>query len=113
MGAVSARLSHKTILTSDNPRSEVPISIIREIEGGFQVEKTAPEGAKRPSSPPDYEVVPNRQEAILRAIGLAEAGDAVVIAGKGHENYQILGKERLPFDDREVARTALAARVGR
>src|SRR5581483_2470828 len=69
MGAVSARLSRKTILTSDNPRSEEPLSIIREIEAGFR------------SPAPDYEVIPNRQEAIERAIGLAEAGDAVVIAG--------------------------------
>lgn len=101
MGAVAARLSRKTILTSDNPRSEEPLSIIREIEAGF------------PAPAPDYEVIPNRQEAIERAIGLAEAGDAVVIAGKGHENYQIIGKERLPFDDRQIARSALAARLGR
>ena len=101
MGAVSARLSRKTILTSDNPRSEEPLSIIREIEAGFR------------SPAPDYEVIPNRQEAIERAIGLAEAGDAVVIAGKGHENYQIIGRERLPFDDRQVARTALASRLRR
>jgi UDP-N-acetylmuramoyl-L-alanyl-D-glutamate--2,6-diaminopimelate ligase len=101
MGAVSARLSGKTILTSDNPRSEEPTSILREIEAGF------------PSPAPDYEVIPNRQEAIARAIGLAEGGDAVVIAGKGHENYQIIGKERLPFDDRTVARSALAARLAR
>lgn len=101
MGAVSARLSRKTILTSDNPRSEAPMSILREIEAGF------------PSPAPDYEVIPDRREAIERAIGLAEAGDAVVIAGKGHENYQIIGRERLPFDDRQVARNALAARMGR
>lgn len=99
MGAVSARLSHKTILTSDNPRSEPPLAIIREVEAGLQREDA-------PAA--DYEVIPNRQEAIFRAIGMAEAGDAVVIAGKGHENYQIIGKERLPFDDRQMARAALA-----
>ena len=112
MGAVSARLSDKTILTSDNPRSEPPISIIQEIEAGFKTQKRTTGSGNIPPSSPDYEIVPNRQEAIRRAIGLAEAGDAVVIAGKGHENYQILGKERLPFDDREVARTVLAARAG-
>ncbi len=116
MGAVSARLSHKTILTSDNPRSEPPLSIILEVEAGLREPERSEGPAAVPSrgaSSPDYEVIPNRQEAIVRAIGLAEAGDVVVIAGKGHENYQIIGKERLPFDDRQIARTALAARTGR
>lgn len=103
MGAVSARHSDVTVLTSDNPRSEPPVTIIQEIEAGLR--------SADPSAP--YEIFPNRREAIEHAIDLAEAGDAVVIAGKGHEDYQIIGSERLPFDDREVARIALTARVGR
>lgn len=100
MGAVSARLSDRTFLTSDNPRSESPLSIIQEIEAGLRSEDASA----------DYEIIPNRREAIDLAIALAERGDAVVVAGKGHEYYQIIGAERLPFDDREVARAALAKR---
>jgi UDP-N-acetylmuramoyl-L-alanyl-D-glutamate--2,6-diaminopimelate ligase len=100
MGAVSARRSGQTILTSDNPRSEAPLSIIQEIEAGLR--------AADPSA--SYEIIPNRREAIERAIASAQPGEAVVIAGKGHEDYQIIGSERLHFDDREVARTALAER---
>lgn len=103
MGAVSARLSDITVLTSDNPRSEPPLTIIQEIEAGLR--------SADPSA--DYQVLPNRREAIDRAIDLAEEGDAVVIAGKGHEDYQIIGAERLPFDDREVARAALERKHGR
>ncbi|MFY9268795.1 MAG: UDP-N-acetylmuramoyl-L-alanyl-D-glutamate--2,6-diaminopimelate ligase [Candidatus Manganitrophaceae bacterium] len=99
MGAVSARHSGITVLTSDNPRSEAPEAIVREIEAGLGRETT------------DYEIVVNRREAIGRAIDLAEEGDAVVIAGKGHENYQIIGETRLPFDDREVVRMALEKRL--
>lgn len=97
MGAVSGRLSTKSFLTSDNPRSEPPLSIIQEIEAGMGVS--------------DYEVIPDRREAIARAIALAGPGDAVVIAGKGHENYQIIQGKKLPFDDREVARTSLAEKL--
>ncbi|TAK10363.1 MAG: UDP-N-acetylmuramoyl-L-alanyl-D-glutamate--2,6-diaminopimelate ligase [Candidatus Manganitrophaceae bacterium] len=103
MGAVSARHSDVTLLTSDNPRSEPPLTIIQEIEAGL---RSADASAH-------YEILPNRREAIERAIDLAEAGDAVVIAGKGHEDYQIIGAERLPFDDREVARAALERKHGR
>jgi len=103
MGAVSARHSDVTVLTSDNPRSEPPLAIIQEIEAGLRSADLSAE----------YQVIPNRREAIERAIYLASEGDAVVIAGKGHEDYQIVGNERIRFDDREVARTALTARVGR
>lgn len=103
MGAVSARHSDVTVLTSDNPRSEPPLTIIQEIEAGL----------RSADSSVEYQVIPDRREAIERAVRLAAEGDAVVIAGKGHEDYQIIGSERLRFDDREVARTALTARVGR
>jgi UDP-N-acetylmuramoyl-L-alanyl-D-glutamate--2,6-diaminopimelate ligase len=103
MGGVSARHSDITVLTSDNPRSEPPLAIIQEIEAGLR--------SAGPSA--QYEIVPNRREAIARAVDLAEAGDAVVIAGKGHEDYQIIGNERFPFDDRQVAREALERKHGR
>lgn len=91
MGSIAAGRSDITIVTSDNPRSENPMDIIGEILGGV------------PEGPGSCSVVPDRREAIGRAISLARKGDIVVIAGKGHENYQIIGGERLPFDDRQVA----------
>lgn len=103
MGAVSARHSDVTVLTSDNPRSEPPLAIIQEIEAGLR--------SADPSA--QYQVIPNRREAIERAVDLAKEGEAVVIAGKGHEDYQIIGGERLPFDDRQVARAALEQKYGR
>lgn len=103
MGEISARLSHRTIITSDNPRTESPSRIIQEIEAGILALPSEVAG--------DYEVIPDRQEAIARGIGLAGKGDVVVIAGKGHEDYQIIGRERIFFDDREVARALLAERV--
>ncbi len=103
MGEISARLSDKTIITSDNPRTESPSGIIQEIEVGIQ--------AMQAGSAGDYEVISDRKEAIARGIGLAEESDVVVIAGKGHEDYQLIGCERLSFDDREVARDLLAKRI--
>jgi UDP-N-acetylmuramoyl-L-alanyl-D-glutamate--2,6-diaminopimelate ligase len=100
MGVAASLYSRIAILTSDNPRSEDPLAIIREIEAGM-TNKT-PEAR--------YEVIPDRKEAIARAISLAKTGDAVVIAGKGHETYQRVGNQTFPFDDREVARAALSGR---
>jgi UDP-N-acetylmuramoyl-L-alanyl-D-glutamate--2,6-diaminopimelate ligase len=79
------------VVTSDNPRTEKPEAIIEDIVSGMG------EGAGR------YEVVPDRREAIARAIELAEPGDSILIAGKGHEDYQIVGDKVLSFDDRKVA----------
>jgi UDP-N-acetylmuramoyl-L-alanyl-D-glutamate--2,6-diaminopimelate ligase len=79
------------VVTSDNPRAEDPQTIIHDLLGGFR----QPAAAK---------VVPDRAEAIHWALAAAEPGDCVLIAGKGHENSQIVGDERIPFDDREVAR---------
>ena len=87
-----------TVITSDNPRSEDPLAIIAEIEPG------AREGGGR------YVVEPDRRLAIRQALAEARAGDAVVIAGKGHEKYQVIGDRTLAFDDVEVARAALARR---
>jgi UDP-N-acetylmuramoyl-L-alanyl-D-glutamate--2,6-diaminopimelate ligase len=90
MGGISSRLADHTIITSDNPRSEDPNSIIKEILNGVE------SGAR-------YQIEPDREKAIAAAIGKARDDDTVIIAGKGHENYQVLGDRRIHFDDREVA----------
>ncbi|HXZ24915.1 MAG TPA: UDP-N-acetylmuramoyl-L-alanyl-D-glutamate--2,6-diaminopimelate ligase [Nitrospiria bacterium] len=104
MGRAAAELADLAVLTSDNPRSEEPRSILGQIEAG--VKDTEPPARRLR----DYRIVEDRRAAIGWAIGAAEPGDAVVIAGKGHEDYQIIGTARLPFDDRAVAREALRAR---
>jgi UDP-N-acetylmuramoyl-L-alanyl-D-glutamate--2,6-diaminopimelate ligase len=101
MAKVASLYSRLSILTSDNPRSEPPEAIIKEMEAGLLSQNPRPL----------YEVIPDRKEAIARAIGVAERGDAVVIAGKGHEPYQIIGDRILHFDDREAAREALSEKL--
>jgi UDP-N-acetylmuramoyl-L-alanyl-D-glutamate--2,6-diaminopimelate ligase len=100
MGGIAARLADRVWLTSDNPRSEDPSAIIEEIAVGV---------APPPSA--GYSRHPDRREAIHQALGWARTGDTVVLAGKGHEAYQIIGGQVLPFDDRLVAREFLAGRV--
>jgi UDP-N-acetylmuramoyl-L-alanyl-D-glutamate--2,6-diaminopimelate ligase len=95
MGAVSTRLSDVVIVTSDNPRSEPPEAIVEEIERGMN------------GAAVERHAIVDRREAIEKAIGLAESGDVVVIAGKGHETTQALRDRSVPFDDRQVARQAL------
>jgi len=98
MGEEAARLSDVVIATSDNPRSEDPLLILNDIRVGMdRVGK-------------NYELVVDRRDAIFRAILSAKTGDVVLIAGKGHETYQILPTGKIDFDDREVAREALAER---
>ncbi len=94
MGAVAAQLADYSILTSDNPRKESPAAIIAEIRGGF--------GDRR-----HFDVVEDRAEAIRRGVGMARAGDAVLVAGKGHEPFQEFANTVVPFDDREVVRGLL------
>ena len=94
MGRVAVELADVVIVTSDNPRSEEPVAIIADVLQGTGV---------------DVEMDPDRRTAIERAIGLAEAGDVVIIAGKGHEQGQEIAGVVHPFDDRTVAREALAA----
>jgi UDP-N-acetylmuramoyl-L-alanyl-D-glutamate--2,6-diaminopimelate ligase len=94
MGKVAVGLADVAIVTSDNPRSEDPLAIIQDVLQGAGVE---------------VEMDPDRRSAIERAIGLAEPGDVVLIAGKGHEQGQEISGVVLPFDDRAVAREALAA----
>ncbi|MCK9418301.1 MAG: UDP-N-acetylmuramoyl-L-alanyl-D-glutamate--2,6-diaminopimelate ligase [Nitrospirae bacterium] len=114
MGAAAIAGSDVVIITSDNPRTEDPLSIIREIEQGLReqgVKTSAEETAKQvvPGKKPYY-VIPGRHEAVAVAIGLARPGDVVVLAGKGHENYQIIGETKMRFDDREVAREEIRKR---
>ncbi len=106
MGMVAARLSDVVVITSDNPRSEEPKRIIEEIERGI------PAGTQASTRAPMVESVVERADAIARAISIATQGDVVLIAGKGHEKYQQIGDRVLPFDDGEVARSALARRRG-
>jgi UDP-N-acetylmuramoyl-L-alanyl-D-glutamate--2,6-diaminopimelate ligase len=108
MGAVAARLSDLVIVTSDNPRSEDPERIIEEIRRGIVMpaNRVAPKGQH---GTPSLAIV-DRREAIEKAIRDAKSGDLVLIAGKGHEKYQVIGDRTLPFDDVEVARAALARR---
>ncbi len=105
MGAVAARMSDLVVITSDNPRSEDPARIIEEVERGI----VPPAGQLSLGATPQLGIV-DRQEAIDRAIGMAAPGDVVVIAGKGHEKYQVIRDRSIPFDDVEVARAALQAR---
>ena len=99
MGEVAGELSDVVIITSDNPRNEDPLKIISQIEVGVKSKNV------------DYEVIPDRREAIRRAIMIAESNDVVIIAGKGHETYQIIGGDKFHFDDREVAAEALQRRA--
>jgi UDP-N-acetylmuramoyl-L-alanyl-D-glutamate--2,6-diaminopimelate ligase len=108
MGRAAAAGSQLVVVTSDNPRSEDPLAIIKEIEPGLQaagLEKISEAAARR--GEPGYLIVPDRREAIRLAVRLARPGDAVLVAGKGHENYQIWGAERRHFDDREEVTEAL------
>ena len=97
MGDVAAEYSDFLIVTSDNPRLEDPNAIINDILPGVKKHQT------------EYVVVPNRKEAIFYAVQHALPGDVVVLAGKGHENYQVLGSEKIHFDEREIVQEALDA----
>ncbi len=102
MGRYSGELSDYTVITSDNPRSEDPSSIIRQIE----------EGIREVADASKYEVVVDRREAISRALELAGRGDVVLVAGKGHEQGQIFADRVVPFDDFTVAGELLRRRMG-
>lgn len=99
MGEIAGSLSDVAIVTSDNPRTEDPEAIISDIEAGLS--KSARPHVK----------LTDRREAIFHAIGEAREGDVVLIAGKGHETYQILGERKIHFDDHEVAREAMKKRL--
>ena len=93
MGRMATGYSDFVFITSDNPRSEDPMDIIRDIEAG---------AVNR-----NYIVEPDRQEAIGKAVDMAMDGDIVLIAGKGHEDYQEVKGARLPFNDKEVLSEAI------
>lgn len=99
MGRVAGENSDLVYITSDNPRTEDPLKIIEQIESGVR------------NTNAEYSSISDRRLAIQRAIVEAKAGDVVIIAGKGHENYQIIGNEKFHFDDREVALEALGKRA--
>jgi UDP-N-acetylmuramoyl-L-alanyl-D-glutamate--2,6-diaminopimelate ligase len=100
MAQAAEAIADMVVVTSDNPRTEDPQRIIREIMTGFRRAHA-------------LAVEPDRRAAIELILSVARPGDCVVIAGKGHESYQIVGDQRLPFDDRQVAAEFLAKRSGR
>ncbi len=110
MGEVAGRYSDLAILTSDNPRTEDPLAIMDEVEKGLKslpLKEWHRDDVGSWRSKKGYLKVPDRREAIRIAIGLAQPLDTVLIAGKGHEDYQIIGKKKFPFDDRVEAKKAL------
>jgi UDP-N-acetylmuramoyl-L-alanyl-D-glutamate--2,6-diaminopimelate ligase len=120
MGAVASRLSDVLVITSDNPRSEDPLRIIEEIQRGITADTRPPSTSRAPQGRPGSNgggaveqlrlAIADRRAAITKAIEIARPGDLVLIAGKGHEKYQVIGDRVLPFDDVEVAREALDRR---
>jgi UDP-N-acetylmuramyl-tripeptide synthetase len=116
MGAVAGRLSDIVMVTSDNPRTEDPSAIVDEILRGMPApaDRVVPNGTGRKTvRGPEVHTVLDRRAAIDQAVDAAQPGDVVIIAGKGHEKYQVIGERTLKFDDVEVAREALARRRAR
>ncbi len=108
MGEAAGKRADLVVATSDNPRTEDPLAILAEIEPGLaRAGKTRLEPRHARMGLAGYCVVPDRREAIHLALESARPGDAVLLAGKGHEDYQIVGTEKRPFDDRLEARRAL------
>ncbi|KMJ58540.1 UDP-N-acetylmuramoylalanyl-D-glutamate--2,6-diaminopimelate ligase [Bacillus sp. LL01] len=97
MAAVAVNYANKAIFTSDNPRSEDPVQIFNDMKSGV-LNRT-------------YEIVEDRRKAIFKAIDLAKEGDVVLIAGKGHETYQVIGDRVLEFDDRKIALEAIQSKI--
>jgi UDP-N-acetylmuramoyl-L-alanyl-D-glutamate--2,6-diaminopimelate ligase len=111
MGEIAGRLAGLAILTSDNPRTEDPLKIIAEVEAGLKSAGLRRIEEARANDVSGYIVEPDRRGAIAVALRLARPGDVVVIAGKGHEDYQLVGNKVLNFDDRAVVRE-LASELG-
>jgi UDP-N-acetylmuramoyl-L-alanyl-D-glutamate--2,6-diaminopimelate ligase len=110
MGETAGMYSDLSIITSDNPRTEDPSAIMGEIREGvlkLGIREYGREELAAGFTEKGYVLVESRREAIRLAVRLAAPGDILLLAGKGHEDYQIIGSERLHFDDREEARTAL------
>ena len=99
MGEIAGNTADFTIITSDNPRTEKPEEIIRQIEEGIKKTKGK------------YEVIVDRIDAMKYAIKMARKDDFVIFAGKGHETYQIIGKNKKPFDEREIIKNILNGKI--
>jgi len=99
MAKIASDLSDYPIFTSDNPRTEDPVAILKDMEAGVT------------NSEKNYQTIVDRKEAIEYAINKAQTGDVVLIAGKGHENYQIIGEKVLDFDDRKMAKNAIKRKM--
>ena len=95
MGSIACRMSDYVVVTSDNPRTEEPHEIIWGILSGMKYTDTP------------YTVIPDRRQAICHALDMAAPGDTVIVAGKGHETYQILGRTKIHFDEREIIKEHL------
>jgi UDP-N-acetylmuramoyl-L-alanyl-D-glutamate--2,6-diaminopimelate ligase len=111
MGRKAAQMSDLAIVTSDNPRTEDPHAILAQIRGGITslgIREYSLEQLSGGFSEKGFVMLENRHEAILLAIRLARPGDIVLLAGKGHEDYQIIGQTKHHFDDREEAALAFA-----
>jgi UDP-N-acetylmuramoyl-L-alanyl-D-glutamate--2,6-diaminopimelate ligase len=96
MAQIAAKYSHKVILTSDNPRNEEPMDILNQMEAGLKV-----------SDKKKTLIIEDRKEAIKTACMLAKPADIILVAGKGHENYQEIKGIKYPFDDKEIVRSLL------
>ena len=110
MGEVAGRWSDLVVLTSDNPRTEDPVAIVDEAEAGLKkigLEEWARGELKGWRTKRGYVKVPDRREAIRTAVRLARPSDVVLVAGKGHEDYQVIGTQKFPFDDRIEVKGAL------
>ncbi|HQH80814.1 MAG TPA: UDP-N-acetylmuramoyl-L-alanyl-D-glutamate--2,6-diaminopimelate ligase, partial [bacterium] len=102
MGEAAGSLSDVAIVTSDNPRTENPEKIIEDILPGLS------SSASEFSGENGYLIIEDRREAIAKAAAIARSGDILVVAGKGHEDYQIIGDQKRHFDDREVLEEILS-----
>jgi UDP-N-acetylmuramoyl-L-alanyl-D-glutamate--2,6-diaminopimelate ligase len=102
MGEIAGRLADVAVLTSDNPRTEPPLAIIAEVEAGLAATALPRIDERAARTSQGYVVEPDRRAAIAFALRISSPGDIVVIAGKGHEDYQLIGSQRLDFDDRVV-----------
>jgi UDP-N-acetylmuramoyl-L-alanyl-D-glutamate--2,6-diaminopimelate ligase len=114
MGEIAGRLSDFVVITSDNPRTEDPEAIIEEIRTG--VDENLPKEFTRPEvengfSEKGYVIEPDREKAINLGISISKPDDTILIAGKGHEDYQIIGRKKRKFSDRDVARKYLKRKV--
>jgi UDP-N-acetylmuramyl-tripeptide synthetase len=106
MGKIAANLSDLAVVTSDNPRTEPPQQIIAQILEGvraFRGREYSPETLTDGIGQKGFVVEPDRRNAIMLAVAVAQPGDTILIAGKGHETYQIIGRQKFAFDDRKVA----------